>query len=103
MFNNINIFLYKIYVFFRDFAKVVLYLHKLQKHEIILFCKLSLFHIKLLKSLRSVQISILERIITSEVLRIDQYCEKNLGMLATKSFFSVRFGVAALPSLVPYR
>ena len=38
-----------------------------------------------------------------EVLRFDQYCEKILGMLATKSFFSVRFGVAALPSLLPYR
>ena len=36
-------------------------------------------------------------------LRIDQYCEKILGMLASKSFFSVRFGVAALPSLLPYR
>ena len=41
--------------------------------------------------------------ITPEVLRIDQYCEKILGMLASKSFFSVRFGVAALPSLFPYR
>ena len=38
-----------------------------------------------------------------EVLRIDQYCEKNVGMLATNSFFSVRFGVTALPSLLPYR
>ena len=37
------------------------------------------------------------------VLRIDQYCEKILGMLATKSFFSVRFGVTALPSLLAYR
>ena len=42
------------------------------------------------------------RKITPEVLRIDQYCEKILGMLATKSFFSVRFGVAALPNLLPY-
>ena len=57
----------------------------------------------MLKPLRSVQISILERKITPEVLRIDQYCEKILGMLASKSFFSVRFGVAALPSLLPYR
>ena len=38
-----------------------------------------------------------------EVLRIDQYCEKNLGMLPSKSFFSMRFGVATLPSLLPYR
>ena len=38
-----------------------------------------------------------------EVLRIDQYCEKSLGMLVTKSFFSVRFGVTALPSLLLYR
>ena len=29
--------------------------------------------------------------------------KKKLGMLATKSFFSVRFGVAELPSLLPYR
>ena len=35
------------------------------------------------------------RKITPELLRSDQYCEKILGMLATKSFFSVRFGVAA--------
>ena len=37
--------------------------------------------------------------ITLEVLRIDQYCEKFLGMLVTKSFFSVRFGVAIKPKL----
>ena len=48
-----------------------------------------------LKLLRSVQISILNRKITPEVLRIDQYCEKILGMLTSKPFFSVRFGVAA--------
>ena len=42
------------------------------------------------------------RKITPEVLRIDQYCEKFFGMLVTKSSFSVRFGVAALPSLLPY-
>ena len=56
-----------------------------------------------LKSLRSVQISNLEPKNYPEVLRFDWYCEKNLGMLATKSFFSVRFGVAALPSLLSYR
>ena len=56
-----------------------------------------------LKSLRSVQISILEPKNYPEVLRIDQYCEKNLDMLATKSFFSVKFGVTALPSLLLYR
>ena len=56
-----------------------------------------------LKSLRSVQIYILNQKITPEVLRFDQYCEKSLGMLATKSFFSVTFGVAALSSLLPYR
>ena len=43
------------------------------------------------------------RKITPEVLRLDQYCEKKLGMLVTKSFFSVTFSVAALPSLLPYR
>ena len=57
----------------------------------------------LLKSLKSVQISIWNRKITPEVLRIDQHCEKMLDKLATKSFFSVRFCVAALPSLLPYR
>ena len=56
-----------------------------------------------LKSLRSVQLSILQPKITPEVLRSDQYCENILGMLAPKSFFSVRFGVTALPSLLPYR
>ena len=56
-----------------------------------------------LKSLRSVEISILEPKNYPEVLRFDQYCEQILAMLATKSFFSVRFGVAALPSLLPYR
>ena len=56
-----------------------------------------------LKSLGSVQISILEQKNYPEVLRIDQYCEKFFGMLATKSFFIVRFGVTALPSLLPYR
>ena len=56
-----------------------------------------------LKSLRSVQISILKPKITPEVLRIDQYYEKIWGMLATKSFFSVRFGVTVLPSLLSYR
>ena len=55
-------------------------------------------HSVILKSLRSVQISILEPKNTPEVLRTDQYCEKILGMLVTKSFFRVRFGVAALPS-----
>ena len=53
----------------------------------------------ILKSLRSVQFSILESKITPEVLRIDQYCENSLGMLTTKSFFNVRFGVTALPSI----
>ena len=43
------------------------------------------------------------RKITPEILRIDQYCEKKLGMLATKSFLNVRFGVTALSSLLPYR
>ena len=38
-----------------------------------------------LKSLKSVQISILVPKITPEVLRIDQYCEKILVMLTTKS------------------
>ena len=33
----------------------------------------------------------------------DQYCENIWGMLASKSFFNVRFGVATLPSLLPYR
>ena len=56
-----------------------------------------------LKSLRSVQICILEPKNYPQNLRIDQYCKKILGMLATKSFFSVRFVVAALPSLLPYR
>ena len=60
-------------------------------------------NIDALRSLRSLQISILEPKITPEVLRIDQYCEKILGMLTTKSFFSVRFGVTVLPSLLPYR
>ena len=62
-----------------------------------------IYIIHVLKSLRSVQISIWHRKITAEVLRINQYCEKILGMLATKLFFSVRFGVTALPSLLPYR
>ena len=56
-----------------------------------------------LKSLRSVQISSLEPKITPEVLRIDQYCEKIVSMLASKLFFSERFDVATLPSLLPYR
>ena len=55
-----------------------------------------------LKSLRSVKFLFWNRKITPEVLRIDQYCEIFLGMLVTKSFLSVRFGVAALPSLLPY-
>ena len=63
----------------------------------------SLQPLNYLKSLRSVQISILEPKNYPEVLRIDQYCEKILGMLATKSFFSVRFAVTALPSFLPYR
>ena len=40
------------------------------------------------------------RKITPEVLRIDQYCEKFLGMLASKSFFNVRFGVTAFAKFV---
>ena len=56
-----------------------------------------------LKSLISVQISILEQKNYPQVLRIDQYCEKKFGMLATKLFISVRFSVTALPSLLPYR
>ena len=40
---------------------------------------------------------------TLELQKIYQYCEKILGTLASKSFFSVKFGVAALPSLLPYR
>ena len=39
-----------------------------------------------LKSLRSVQISILEPKNYPRSLRIDQYCEKILGMSVTKSF-----------------
>ena len=39
---------------------------------------------KCLKSLKSVQISILEQKITPEVIRTDQNWEKILGMLASK-------------------
>ena len=55
-----------------------------------------------LKSLRVYKFLFWIQKITPEVLRFDQYCEKILGMLATKSFISVTFGVAALPSLLPY-
>ena len=58
--------------------------------------KLHTIFIVILKSLRSVQISILEP-------KNYPQSSKNLGMLASKSVFSVRFGVAALPSLLPYR
>ena len=60
-------------------------------------------YVTALKSLRSVQISILEPKNYLEVLRIDHDCERILGMLATKSFSNVRFGVTALPGLLPYR
>ena len=51
------------------------------------------FQRHLLKSLRSVQISILKPKKYPQVLRIYQYCEKNLGTLTSKSFFRVKFGV----------
>ena len=53
-----------------------------------------------LKSLRSVQISILKPKITPEVLRFDQYCERMFGMLATKSFFSVSIWCGSVAKFV---
>ena len=38
--------------------------------------------------------------INPEVLRVDRYCENFLGMMASKSFFSVIFGVAAFAKFV---
>ena len=69
---------------------------------------------QLLKVIEKCTISILEPKNYPEVLShgitviltkgsCDQYCEKILGMLPSKSFFSVRIGVTALPSLLPYR